>query len=235
MFRSKPFEDALDKVKTAGLRAFEFWGARGKDVDAIRRRKQDLGLELAIFRWDTGGPLLAPDTRDKIADAIQESIRVAKKLNCKRFLGVAGREIPGLSRSEQHKNIVASLKAAAPILEDTGITLSIEPQNNILDGPNFFLWSTKEALEIIEQVDSPNIKLLFDVYHHQVSHGNLIYDIKNNIEKIGYFQIADVPGGGQPGTGEINFVNVFRAIAEAGYEGHIGLEMKPIGNHTQAV
>ncbi len=209
--------------------------SRRKNIDAIKRRKQDLGLELAIFRWDTGGPLVAPSTKDKITDAIRESIRIAKTLNCRRFLGVGGREILGLSRSEQHKNIVASLKAAAPVLEDTGITLSIEPQNNILDGPNFYLWSTKEALEIIEQVDSPNVKLLFDVYHHQVSHGNLIYDITNNIDKIDYFQIADVPGGGQPGTGEINFVNVFRAITKAGYEGYIGLEMKPTGDHTQAV
>lgn len=235
VFNRGPFEKRLEQVKAVGLTTFEFWGWRRRNIDAIKRKKDELGLECVIFSCDTGGPLVAPDSKKRFLPALRDSIKAARKLDCRRLIATVGNERKDISRGEQHKNIVEAMKAGAPLLEDAGVTICIEPLNVLVDHKGYYLATSREGFEIVDEVGSPNVRLLFDIYHQQITEGNLIRNITNNIKKIGHFHVADNPGRHQPGTGEINYFNVFRAIAKAGYTGALGLEMWPSIDHATAV
>ncbi len=184
---------------------------------------------------ETGGALVAPGSKERFLPALKESIAVAKKLGTDRLIATVGNEIAGLSRAAQHNNIVEALKAGAPLCEDAGITLVLEPLNVLVNHKGYFLSSSAEGFQIIDEVASPRVRLLFDIYHQQITEGNLIQNITANLAKIGHFHVADVPGRHQPGTGEINYANVFRAIKASGYTGFIGLEMWPTNDHATAL
>jgi hydroxypyruvate isomerase len=121
------------------------------------------------------------------------------------------------------------------LCEDAGITLVVEPLNILVNHKGYYLATSAEGFQILDEVGSPHVQLLFDIYHQQITEGNLIQNITRNIRKIGHFHVADVPGRHQPGTGEINYGNVFAAIVKAGYTGFIGLEMWPTIDHATAV
>ena len=115
------------------------------------------------------------------------------------------------------------------------MTLVIEPLNVLVNHKGHYLSTSTEGFQILGEVGSPNIQLLFDIYHQQITEGNLIQNITRNIEKIGHFHVADVPGRHEPGTGEINYSNVFGAIVKAGYTGFVGLEMWPTIDQATAI
>lgn len=235
VFNKGPFEQRLHEVKASGLTVFEFWGWRNRDLDALLRKKEETGLELAAFSSETGGALVAPGSAEKFVPALKDSIAVAKKLGSKRLIVTVGNEMRNVPRSDQHKNIVDALKAGAPVCEDAGITLVLEPLNVLVNHKGYYLATSAEGFQIIDEVGSPNVKLLFDIYHQQITEGNLIQNITRNIAKIGHFHVADVPGRHQPGTGEINYAGVFKAIIKTGYDGFLGLEMWPTNDHATAV
>jgi hydroxypyruvate isomerase len=235
VFTNVPFERRLDEVKAAGLAVFEFWGWRNHDLDALARKKQETGLELAAFSCETGGPLVTTGSAQKFLPALKDSIAAAKKLSCHRMIVTVGNELENASRTDQHKNIVTALKSGAPLCEDAGITLVLEPLNVLVNHKGYYLATSAEGFQILDEVGSPNVQLLFDIYHQQITEGNLIQNITRNISKIGHFHVADVPGRHEPGTGEIDYRNVFRAIMKAGYTGFLGLEMWPTIDHATAV
>jgi len=237
VFNKGPFEQRIDEVKKVGLTAFEFWSWSGKDkdIEAIAKKKDELGLEVAAFSCNTGGALVAAGSKDKFVPALKESLAIAKKLACKRMIVTVGQEIQGTPREEQHKNIVEALKAGAPVAEEAGITLCLEPLNILVNHKGYYLSTSLEGFQIIDEVGSPNVRLLFDIYHQQITEGNVINNITHNLQKIGHFHVADVPGRHEPGTGEINYFNVFKAIAKTDYSAFVGLEMWPTGDHAQAV
>jgi hydroxypyruvate isomerase len=105
----------------------------------------------------------------------------------------------------------------------------------LVDHKGYYLATSEEGFRMVDVVGSPRVRLLFDIYHQQITEGNLIANITANIGKISHFHVADVPGRHQPGTGEINYLNVFRAIAAKGFTGFLGLEMWPTVDHTKAV
>lgn len=235
IFTKLPFEERLAAVKTTGVTAFEFWGWRNRDLEGLAKKKEELGLHLAAFSCDTGGALVAPGSKDRFMRPLKESIAAAQKLGSKRLIVTVGNELKELPRSEQHNNIVESFRVAAPVCEDAGIILCIEPLNVLVNHKGYYLATSAEAFQIIDEVGSPNVRLLFDIYHQQITEGNLIQNITRNIGKIAHFHVADVPGRHQPGTGEINYRNVFQRIAQAGYDGFAGLEMWPTNDSVKAV
>lgn len=235
LFTKAPVIQRIEEVKKVGATAFEFWGRGGKDFDAIAKKKDELGLEVAAFSCDTGGALVANGSKDKFVPALKDSIAAAKKLACKRMIVTVGQEIKGVERADQHKNIAEALKAGAPAVEEAGITLCLEPLNVLINHKGYYLATSDEGFQIIDEVGSPNVLLLFDIYHQQITEGNVIRNATNNVKKIGHYHVADVPGRHEPGTGEINYFNVFRAIAKAGYTGFLGLEMWPTGDHAETV
>jgi hydroxypyruvate isomerase len=227
IFRERPFLERLDGVAAAGLPAFEFWGLAGKDVAAIQARQEALGLACAAFSGAGGVPLVDASLLPAFLIALQDALGVARRLACRTLIITTGNAIPELNRDEQHAAVVAALRAAAPRCEDAGVTLAVEPLNVLVDHRGYFLSTSAEGFAIIDEVGSPAVKLLYDIYHQQITEGNLIPTITANLAKIGHLHLADVPGRHEPGTGEINYRNVFRAIRAAGYTGFTGLEYRP--------
>ena len=222
-----PFIERMERVKRIGYPAFEFWDWKSKDVDAIIRKKNELGLEVATIMGAGWKQMNSEAARKAFVSEIQSSVAAAQRLGSKTLIVTTGLEDGRIPRAEQHANYVAALKAAAPYAEQAQVTLVLEPLNTKVDHPSYYLQTAKEGFEILDEVASPAVKMLFDIYHHQIMEGNVIDDITKNIARIAHFHVADVPGRHEPGTGEINYANVFRAIAASGYQGFVGLEYKP--------
>lgn len=227
IFRDLPFVERIGATKAAGLDTVEFWGWRNKDLDAVRAACEQHGVSVATFGMDTGGPLTAPGDIDALLSGVTESIDAARKLGVTTLLCTTGNEQPGQPREAQRELVVGKLQAAAPLLEDAGITAVLEPLNILVDHAGYFLVTTAEALQILDAVGSPNVKLLFDVYHQQISEGNVLRNLTGNLDRIGHVHVADNPGRMEPGTGELNYAVIFRKLDETGYQGYVGLEYRP--------
>jgi len=245
VFREVEFVDRIAGVKEAGLGAFEFWGWSGVDLDGVAAAKAQTGLDLAAICVDSADPavsegkargqLVNPECRDAFVAACHETIEVAKRLGTSTIIATVGNEQEGMTRDEQHQSIVEGMKAVAKAGEDAGMTFVLEPLNTLVNHQGYYLWSSLEGFDICRAVASPAVKLLYDIYHQQIMEGNLIQNITENIALIGHFHSADVPGRHEFGTGEINYANVLRAIDEAGYDGHVGLEYMPTGDSAESL
>ncbi|MEM2921714.1 MAG: TIM barrel protein [Candidatus Bathyarchaeia archaeon] len=235
IFTELPFLDRIGAVAEAEFEALEFWGWRNKDIDAILKRKEEHGLEVSSFGVDPGGNIVDYNTRDVFIKGLRDSIEVAHKLGCARLIVTTGNEMTGVPRVVQHQNVVKILKDAAKLAENANITLVLEPLNVLVDHKGYYLYSSSEGFEILREVGSPNVKLLYDIYHQQITEGNLIETISNNIKLIGHFHAADVPGRHEFGTGEINYSNVLKRIDELGYDGFVGLEFMPLEDSKEAL
>jgi hydroxypyruvate isomerase len=235
IFGDRDFLDRIDGVAAAGLPAFEFWTWKQKDMDAIKARADEKGVHIAGFCVQCDAPLVNPETTAAWVEDAKASIAEAKRLGVPALIVTTGNEIEGLCRCEQHKAIVAGLKGLAPVAEDAGINLCLEPLNLRVDHAGYYLSTSEEGFEILDEVGSPRVKLLFDIYHQQITEGDLISRITSNVAKIGHFHVADVPGRMEPGTGEINYVNVFQRMAGLDYAGHVGLEFRCSGTPEAAL
>jgi len=235
IFRELPFLERIDAVAEAGYPAFEFWGWRTKNLKEILERKRRYGLDVAAFSVDHQGRLVDYSTKNKFISGLRDALEAAHKLECPTLLVTTGNEIEGASRDKQHESIVKCLREAAGLAEETDVTLVLEPLNVLVDHRGYYLYSSREGFEIVNEVNSPKVKLLYDIYHQQIMEGNLIDTITKNISRIGHFHAADVPGRHEPSTGEINYVNVFRSIEKTGYNGYVGLEFKPLRNSKEAL
>jgi len=235
LYGKLPFVERIERVADVGMKAFEFWGWGNKDIDTIKTAKDKFGLEVATFGADVGGPLVDPSNRGKIQDGLKRSAKTAHKLDCKRLIVTTGNEIQGVPREKQHQSIVDGLKVSAEVMEAEGMTLCLEPLNILVNHKGYYLSTSAEGFQILDEVGSSSIKLLYDIYHQQITEGNLIATITANIDKIGHFHLADVPGRHEPGTGEINYKNVFKSISASGYKGFVGLEYWPIGSDDDSL
>ncbi len=233
LFPDRPFIDRLDAVHQVGLEAFEFWNWRDKDLAAIHVRQQALGLTAAALVLDTGQPLVVAPQPAVIRQAAQESLAAAHQVGCRTLICTVsnpggGEILPDVPRAEQHRHIVAGLKLVAPLAEQAGVTIVLEPLNVLVDHPGYYLTTSAEGFDIIREVGSPAVKLLFDIYHQQITEGNLLANLLPNLDLIGHFHVADVPGRHEPGSGEINYANLFHKIDAAGYRGFVGLEYREL-------
>ncbi|MCL2099110.1 MAG: TIM barrel protein [Oscillospiraceae bacterium] len=246
-FGGLDFYDKFKAVKDAGLDYAEFWGWSGLDTDKVKDAAKTAGIKIGAACIDTAVPevaevfnkkrLLHRDTEALGAfyKACEESIAVANKLRIPSLIVTVGNERAEVTRYEQHANIVINLKHVAALFEDAGITLVVEPLNVLANHIGYFLPSSYEAFEICNEVGSPYVKVLYDIYHQQISEGNLIPTIRKYFDLIGHFHVADVPGRHEPGTGEINYANVFRAISDLGYNKCVGLEYSPVSDTAESI
>jgi len=229
------FTGRIERVADCGLKAVEFWGWKNKDLEGIAKFADDLGMAIAGFVCESDGALVDPSNTQAWVEGAKVSILQAKQVGVPTLIVTTGQEMDSIGRTEQHAAVVAGLKGIAPFAEDNGITLVLEPLNIAVDHKGYYLATSDEGFEILREVDSPRVKLLYDIYHQQITEGNLIQTFTENIDLIGHFHVADVPGRNEPGTGEINYANVFRAIAATDYAGYIGLEFAPTDCHRGAL
>jgi len=242
IFSDREVVERLDGVADADCPAFEFWGWQDKPLDAIAARMDSQGLVLANMNLDPLVSLVEQGDVDSFVAGVRESCGVANRLNCQRlatpvenvnwgpgqpwYAYLAGRETRDLWKRNRD-TVVEGLKRAATVAEGEGIVLLLEPLNTVVDHHGYFISSSQQAVDILQEVDSPNVKMLFDAYHQQITEGNLIVNLTENIDLVGHIHIADVPGRHEPGTGEINFFNLLTAAKQAGYDGYVGLEYVP--------
>jgi len=213
--------EILDWTPADFFKAKEAIDRTGCALSAILVKSRDEAKQ-ALISNDHG--IVREDALDAFCDSISETLTAALAMECKNIVVTTGNEQYGVSRKVQHGNIVSALTAAAGIVAGSGVTLVLEPLNILVNHMGYFLTTTAEGAEIIDEVGSPQVKLLYDVYHQQITEGNLINNIRNNIGRIGHIHIGDVPGRNEPGTGEINYKNVFKAIADAGYDKFVVFE-----------
>jgi hydroxypyruvate isomerase len=232
LFRNLSLPQQMEKVAEARYHGFEFGNWRAADPGAITALKNKLGIACACLVGNRGvNPpgmgLCDPRERPGFLAEIRASVEAAKRFETTRLVTLTGNEIVGIPRSAQHKSIVEGLQAAHEVVAPHGITLILEPLNTLVNHPGYYLHSTREAFEIIREVGSPYVKILFDIYHVQIMEGNLIDTISRNIAHIGHFHVGDVPGRHEPGTGEIHYGNIFKAIHRLGFQGFVAMEYSP--------
>jgi hydroxypyruvate isomerase len=212
----------LRALKSIGVGAFEFWSWWDKDLDQLKKAMDETGLTLAAMCTKFVS-LTDPARRGEYLDGLNESITAAGKLGCKTLISQVGDDT-GAARSEQHKSIVEGLKASVPALEKAGLTLVIEPLNTLIDHKGYYLWQSSEGFDIVREIASPHIRLLYDIYHQQIMEGNIVNTITANAGLIGHIHTAGLPGRGPLDKSELDYRFIFDAITKAAYAGHIGLE-----------
>ncbi len=222
-----PMQAAIELVAQAGLPAIEFWRWWDKDLDALLATRERLGLKIAACCTKFVS-LVDPAARPAYLDGLAQSVKAAQRLECPVLISQVGDSRPGVPRDEQHACLIEGLRAAIPILEHSGVTLAIEPLNELVDHVGYYLVRSAEAFEIVEQVNCPQVKVTFDIYHQQISEGNIITNIQSNIDNIAHFHAAGNPGRHELTCGELHYPAIFEAIAASSYDGYVGLEYWPL-------
>ena len=220
------FCQAIRRIAALGYDAAETYRWKGLDLDEVKRTLDECGVEL-LSMCTTEFDLTSPDKRDAWLDGMKESCEAAKKLGARRLITQVGKDT-GAPREQQHASIVAGLKAGAPILEQYGITMMIEPLNVLVNHPGYYLVSALEAFDIVKEVGSPSVKVVYDIYHQQISEGNIIPTVTANLEHIAHLHGAGHPGRHELQYGESNYRYIIDQIDKAGYKGSLGLEYSPI-------
>lgn len=223
------FTDRIRAAKAAGLTAVEFHLWRDKPLADIRRTLDETGVQLASFVVEPRRSLVDPAQHDEFLAAVRDSLVAAKQAGSPALVVASGFTRPDVSRQEQHDCAVGILRQAAALAEEAGIILLLEPLNDRVEHPGMYLVSTVEGLDMVEAVNSPNLRLLYDMYHSTVMGEDPAQVLEGRFHLVGHVQVADVPGRNQPGSGTIDWARYIGLLRELGYDGAIGLEYKPTG------
>lgn len=221
--------ERIEQIAAYGFPAFELLRSGAwEDKEAVRIRCEQLGIEVGAIGGGMGtindwGPN-DPAHHDRFVAAVKEGIANAQAIGSKTVLALSGAARQGVSHEQQMEALVQAGKRVGPMLEEAGVILVWEPLNVLVNHPGYFLVHSADASELIKRTDHPHVKFLFDIYHQQISEGNLINNIRRYHTEIGHYHFADNPGRHEPGTGEINYQNVFKAIYETGYRGIVACE-----------
>ena len=236
MFTHHSGKDLIAQIQfmyDQGFRSLEDNGMKDRplsDQERIAKKMNQLDMTMGVFvahkiYWNK--PNLASgdkDLQNEFVDHIRESVEVAKRVNAKWMTVVPGHVDLGQEMGYQTANVVEALRRASAILEPHGLIMVLEPLNWWANHAGQFLTEIPQAYEVCRAVDSPSCKILFDIYHQQITEGNIIPNIDKSWSEIAYFQIGDNPGRKEPTTGEINYMNVFKHIHDKRYKGVLGME-----------
>jgi hydroxypyruvate isomerase len=237
VFKNLPFEQRLEKVAQAGYKNVELVGEYQHWSEADFKRANSKRNELGITFDVTAGLKHGagnPNEQEALLADVRRELPIMEKIDCPAVIIMSGNVVPGMPRKTQHQSCIEGLKRAAQLVEGKKINgqpvrlllENIDPEEN----PKYYLTSVAEGFEIIRAVDHPQVQLLYDFFHEQIAEGNLIEKLEKNIQYTGLVHIADVPGRHEPGTGEINYVNIYRKLAELKYDRIVAMEFIPLGD-----
>jgi hydroxypyruvate isomerase len=225
----------IEEAARLGYSAVEMWPYEGKDINAIVDVCQKHKVEITQFTaWGFTPGLNDPKNHDRFVQKLEEACKVAERLNCKMMCVVGGNDIPGMTQRQMHDNIIAGLRRGAPIAEKHNVTLILEAMNIRVDHKGHCLYGSEPTMRILKAVGSRHVKMLMDLYHAQITEGDLCGHIRENFDQAVYYQIADHPGRNDPGTGEVHYNRVLKQLHDLGYRGHIGLEFRPRNGEVEA-
>lgn len=235
--KQAPFEHCIEMVAAAGYSGVELVGEFQKwpagDTRRILARMHSLGLVFDSMSGVRSGFSDPADTALFLTQ-LKAQIEAAQRLECPQIILLSGKRVGGLSPKAQQNTSIENLKRAGDLASKENIQIVIEPID-VLENPTIYLTSVTEGFEIVRQVASPNVKVLYDFYHEQRGFGNLIEKLENNFDWIGLVHIADVPGRHEPGTGEIDYRNIYRKLAELKYSRFIAMEFFPTGKPVDSL
>lgn len=237
VFRKLPFEQRLEKVAEAGYKNVELVGEyhnwKDEDFNRTNAKRKELGISFdttAGLRHGAGNP----NDREALLADVRNELPIMEKLECPACIVMSGNVVPGMAREQQHESCIEGLKRAASLVEGKQIhgqpvrllLENIDPEEN----PKYYLTSVAEGFEIVRAVNHPQVQLLYDFFHEQISEGNLIEKLTKNLQYTGLVHIADVPGRHAPGTGEISYLNIYRKLVELNYQRIVAMEFLPLGD-----
>ena len=238
MFSRYDFYDRIGAVKSCGINTIEFWKWTNKDIDRVVRILEEKKMRISIFNIDSSDEPLSYDLSRGILNdgriedflrALKESIPVYKELGASAMIVLIGEH-----KEYCAENIYKCLEAAKPLLEEHDITLIVEPLNNI-DRVGYSMPYAAPVVELLRKLNSPHIKMLYDIYHQNMMGDFSMEDIKENIDLIGHFHVADAPGRHEPGTGNVDYATILSEIKKLPYEGCIGLEYRATKNDEETL
>lgn len=235
------FEQKLEVAAKAGVQSVELVDEHAKwndqKIDEMKKlaRSLHLGMDtiIATPSWKTRPvSMVKPEQRDNFLADVRSAIVFAQKLEIPQIILMSGDEVPGRTREEQYACLLDSAKHAGDLAAKSNLTLIVEPLNSKVNHKDFFLTTCVEGLKLIRQVDNPHVRLLFDIYHEQVQIGNVIRTLTEAAPSVAVFHIADNPGRNDPGTGEMNYSNIYQAIRKTGFSGYVTMEYLPLGDQN---
>jgi hydroxypyruvate isomerase len=237
VFADLPIEKRLAKIAEAGYSNVELVGEYRNWSEADFARANTARKRLDIQFDATAGlarVIANPSARDAFLAELRQALVPMESLACPAMIVLSGNIVKGLSREAQHESSIETLKRAAAEVE--GHQIDGQPMRLLLEcidpeeNPNCFLTSAAEAIEIVRKVNHPQVQFLYDIFHEQIAEGNLIEKLEKHIDVIGLIHVADVPGRHEPGTGEINYANIYRKLAQLNYRRTVAMEFHPIGD-----
>lgn len=221
------FADRVHAARAAGLDGVEFWHWSNKDLDAIGRALAETSLPLAGILCEPISQITDPATHDGFLDAVRASAATARHLGAPVIIAQAGNNRPGVSRSAQHGALVSVLTRSADVLAGTGVTLALEPLNDRVDHPGYYLTSTTEGLDIVDEVGRPEVRLLYDIYHSAMMGERIEEVLAGRVDRVVHVHLADTLGRGEPGSGDMDWRRRVDWLEANGYQGFVGLEYRP--------
>ncbi|MBN2210254.1 MAG: TIM barrel protein [Sedimentisphaerales bacterium] len=251
-FTDLPFEQRIEKIAEAGYKYIEFWHPEGtfngagidfnqaKDAGTLKKAAEKNGVkfnDFAFGAWDgsIGGNATNSDDHDKWLKQGEKMLTFANAIDCPRGIILSGKTQADLTVEQMNENLFTVFSKAAKLAKKAGVTLVIEPLNSLVDHGGYFLDKTDLAVKMVREINSSNLKVLFDVYHMQIMQGNLLDFIEKNIDIIGHFHSAGVPGRAELFDTEINYPALIKKIDELGYDGCFGLEYFPKLDHSESL
>jgi hydroxypyruvate isomerase len=239
LFKEVPFVERFGRAREAGFKAVEFmWPGTG-ELAAVELALADTGLEVVLFNFDAGeiaagdrGLLSDPARHQRFRENVPIALELAARIGCTRLNALVGVRLPEIQRDAQLQLARENVGWAAEQARTQGASIMIEAINSYENGP-YLLDTTAKTVGFMDAVGAENVLLQYDVYHMQRMEGNLAATITRLLPRIGHVQVADPPGRGAPGTGEINYRFIFDLLERSGYGGWVGLEYVPSTTTTE--
>jgi hydroxypyruvate isomerase len=238
------FEQKVEIAARAGLQSTELVAeyAGWTDADVARAlrhcRSFGMGMDTLIATPDWNKrpvSMVDPAQRDNFLSDVRTAITYAKKLRIPQIILMSGNAIPGRSHEEQYASLLEGTKRAGELVARADLTAIVEPLNSRVDHKGFFLTTCTEGLKLVRDADNPQVRLLFDIYHEQVQQGNVIATLTDAAPYVSVFHIADSPGRHDPGTGEMNYAAIYKAIQKTGFAGYVTMEYLPVGEQVDSL